>query len=47
MADLLGGVRSFQHRRVRVRHSALVVPPLFPCQGTLIYMYIFFHILGR
>ena len=33
MAYLLGGVWSFQHRGVFLRHSAFMVPPVFPSQG--------------
>lgn len=36
MANLLGGVWSLQHRRVFLRHSAFMVPPVFPSQGMVI-----------
>lgn len=36
MANLLGGVWSIQHRGVFLRHSAFVVPPVFPSQGMVI-----------
>lgn len=37
MAYLLGGVRSFQHRGVFLRHFAFMVPSLFPSQGIVMF----------
>ena len=36
MADLLGGVWSFQHCGVFLGYSAVVVSSLFPSQGALL-----------